>query len=94
MKLNHPNIVKIFEHFIDSQFFCIVIEYIDGNLLSDKIYKHSTKSKLFKESFILNVFAQLTLALYECKMNNIIHCAVKPENILITKECQSQTYRF
>jgi serine/threonine protein kinase len=64
------------------------MEYIERDLSTDKIYNHSTKSKPFKESFILNIFPQFTLTLYECKRSNFIHHFINHENILITKECQ------
>lgn len=37
IKLDHPNIVKIFEFFEDRRFIYIVMEFLDGGELFEKI---------------------------------------------------------
>ena len=49
-KLNHPNIVKIFEMWEDSKFFFIVMEYCEGGELLDYIadnYRLSERDSAF-----------------------------------------------
>lgn len=40
--LDHPNIVKIFEYFENSNYIFIVMEYLSGGELFDKILKQKT----------------------------------------------------
>jgi NIMA (never in mitosis gene a)-related kinase len=82
-KFHHPNIIQSFELLIENKFLYIVIEFIDGGNLKEKI---EDRSSPFKESFVLEVFTQLALALSECRKKKILHCNIKPENIFITKE--------
>jgi NIMA (never in mitosis gene a)-related kinase len=88
MKFQHPNIIKVFDHFVDENNFCIVVEYVDGGDLEDKIKSQIEQSIPFEEKFILNVFSQLVSALYECKQKKVLHRDIKPSNIFFTKEGQ------
>jgi serine/threonine protein kinase len=83
MKFQHPNIVKVIDHFADENNFCIVVEYVDGCNLQDKIKSQNVP---FEESFILNVISQLASALYECKRKKVLHRDIKSPNIFFTKE--------
>ena len=38
-KLDHPNIVKYYETYIDNKYIYLVMEYIDGGELFEKIAK-------------------------------------------------------
>jgi len=38
-KLDHPNIVKYYETYVDEKYIYLVMEYIDGGELFDKIAK-------------------------------------------------------
>jgi NIMA (never in mitosis gene a)-related kinase len=85
-QLQHPNIIQIFDHFSDDKFLYIVMEFADGGDLQQKIKSQS--STPFEEDFIINIFAQLAFALFECKKKNIIHRDIKPQNIFLTKKGQ------
>jgi len=37
VKMDHPNIVKYYETYIDNKYIYLVMEYIDGGELFDKI---------------------------------------------------------
>jgi calcium-dependent protein kinase len=67
---DHPNIVKVFDYFVEDIFFYIVEEYLDGGDLGDKI---GFQTDPFEESFILNVFFHVAAALFECKQKKVLH---------------------
>lgn len=85
-QLNHPNIVRYYEHFPHKNKMCIVMEYFEGITLRKLINEAITSNLLLDERFILHVFAQLISALQFCHSLNIIHRDIKPENIIITDD--------
>lgn len=81
--LNHPNIVKFFDSFIDGESFCIVTEYCEGGDLDDKIKAWKKAGKSFDESLILAWFIQLVLAVKFMHEKKILHRDLKTRNIFL-----------
>lgn len=81
--LNHPNIVKFLDSFIDGEFFCIVTEYCEGGDLDDKIKAWKKAGKTFDESLILAWFIQLVLAVKFMHEKKILHRDLKTRNIFL-----------
>ena len=77
--LDHPNIVKIFEFFIDFDGYYLITEYLQGGELFDAIKKNGP----FFEPIAANIMYQILSAVNYCHSTNIIHRDLKPENILI-----------
>ena len=79
-KLDHPNIVKIFEFFVEADGYYLITEYCNYGELFDVI-----KEKGFlSEEIAANIMYQIFSAVYYChSTSNIIHRDIKPENILI-----------
>lgn len=75
-KLEHPNIVKLYDVFRNDKCICLILEYCDQDF--DNI-KYSIKPSEIK-SYII----QLNEALKYLKENNIIHRDIKPKNILLS----------
>ena len=85
-KLDHPNIVKIFEFFIEPDGYYLITEYCGGGELFDAIKKNGT----FSEPVAANIMYQIFNAINYChQTNNIIHRDLKPENILIVSKDES-----
>jgi calcium-dependent protein kinase len=78
-KLDHPNIVKIYEFFTKGNRFYLITEYCQYGELFEEI----NKVHRFTEQQTAQIMYQLLLSLYYCHINNIIHRDLKPENILI-----------
>ena len=75
-KLEHPNIVKLYDVFRNDKCICLILEYCEQDF--DNI-KYSIKPSEIK-SYII----QLNEALKYLKENNIIHRDIKPKNILLS----------
>jgi serine/threonine protein kinase len=75
-KLEHPNIVKLYDVFRNEKCICLILEYCDQDF--DNI-KYNIKPSEIK-SFVI----QLNNALRYLKDNNIIHRDIKPKNILLS----------
>ena len=81
-KLDHPNIVNYFETYDDKKFLYLVMEYVKGMELFDKI-THK-KNQKFGEKTAAKYMLQLFKAINHCHANGVVHRDVKPENIMIT----------
>ncbi len=77
IKLNHPNIVRIYD-FVDAEFVFLDMEYINGSSLDTLI-----ASKSIKKKQAVKYATQMASALNHAHEQNIAHLDVKPENILI-----------
>jgi len=79
--LNHPNITTIHSiEEVDDQLF-IVMEYIDGIELKDKI-----KTGLIQTKEAINIATQIAEGLDAAHKKGIIHRDIKSSNIMITKD--------
>jgi len=82
--LNHPNIVSVLtaENDAGSDLFFIVMEYVDGESLSDRLAKVSS----IPESQALTFAVEIADAVAYAHGLNIIHRDLRPSNVLLTKD--------
>lgn len=78
-KLNHPNIIKLYNTSETEDEISILLEYAEHGNLFNLIQKENG----FPESKAYEYFIQIVNAVYFLHQNNIIHRDIKPENILI-----------
>lgn len=81
-KLDHPNIIKIYEFYHDDRYFYIVTELCTGG----ELFKKIVKMKSFSERTAAMTIKQVLSAVHYCHQNNIVHRDLKPENMLIETE--------
>ncbi len=82
MKIVHPSIVQVYDHFEEKGFHYIVMEYVDGITLEKLI---SQKKKLSNVAAML-IFSEVAKALAYAHQMGVIHRDIKPANILISKK--------
>ena len=82
MKMDHPNIVKIFEFYNSETHYYLITEYCEGGSLFDLINNNGGPFTEIQASYIMH---QLFSVVNYCHKMKIIHRDLKPENILINK---------
>lgn len=81
-KLDHPNIVKYYETYIDEKYIYLVMEYIGGGELFEKIAQQ--KNQVFSEDMAQDFMRKLFGACHHMHSQGVVHRDIKPENIMIT----------
>ena len=89
-KLNHPNIVTIFDVGEDRGLSYMAMEYVEGDVLS----KFCSPAQLLQVEEVLEIIAQAADALDLAHKRNIVHRDIKPANIMRTSEGQIKVMDF
>ena len=80
-KLNHPNVVSMYDVGFDQGFHYIIMEYVSGCTLKEYIQHHGDQVTVQEAVKITVAIAE---GLEHAHMMGIVHCDVKPHNILVT----------
>jgi len=83
IKLNHPNIVKIYDYVEQENFACLIMEYISGYTLDIYISKFTGPLPAPKATFIMCAVLDAVQYAHD---NKIFHRDIKPANIMISKD--------
>ncbi|MCI0398305.1 MAG: FHA domain-containing serine/threonine-protein kinase [Chloroflexi bacterium] len=78
--LRHPNILTIYDYGEESGVAYIVMEYIDGGTLKDRLDNH-----ILSWAEAARLVIPVARALAHAHSKNIIHCDIKPANILLPR---------
>ena len=79
-KIDHPNIIKLFEFYFKDENYYLITEYCGGGELFELV-----NDTHFTEDQVAYIMYQLFSAINYCHKMKIIHRDLKPENILLTK---------
>jgi len=90
--LDHPNIVKYYETYDDTKYIYLVMEYISGDQLFNKITAQSNQT--FGEADAATYMKQLFSAINHCHAQGVVHRDIKPENIMINDENEVRLIDF
>lgn len=88
-RLVHPYIINIYDVISDETGQYIVMEYVDGVTLKEYMKEHRLPL-----SFVLEIAVRLADALQHAHRHNIIHCDIKPQNILLDKNLNPKIADF
>jgi len=80
--LSHPNIVSIYDVGEEDGTYYIVMEYVDGETLKDRI---RAAAPLDAEE-VVAVALQIGQALSHAHQNRVVHRDIKPHNIMLSKD--------
>ncbi|KAL2896526.1 CBL-interacting serine/threonine-protein kinase 4 [Bienertia sinuspersici] len=83
-RLNHPNILKIYEVLATKSKIYLVMELAKGGDLFGKLAKRPDHR--FTEPIARKYFHQLVSAIHYCHQNGVAHRDVKPQNLLLDDE--------
>lgn len=81
-RLDHPNILRLYEFFQDQKRYFLVTELCNGGELFDKIADES----YFHEQDAAKIIKQVLSAVNYCHQRSIVHRDLKPENILLNRD--------
>ncbi|XP_048492888.1 CBL-interacting protein kinase 32 isoform X7 [Beta vulgaris subsp. vulgaris] len=80
-RIKHPNVIRLYEVMGSKTKIYIVLEYVTGGELFDKIVHHGR----MKEDEARKYFQQLINAVDYCHSRGVYHRDLKPENLLLDK---------
>jgi serine/threonine-protein kinase len=88
-KLNHPNIETVYEFATQDGMDFLVMEYVPGKTLADKLLNGA-----LPEKEVVALGMQIAAALGEAHERGIVHRDLKPRNIAITAKGQAKVLDF
>lgn len=77
-KLNHPNIIRLYEVYENDTYIHLVLEYLEGGELFQRLQSKGSYSE--KDAAVL--LKSLLEAISYCHSLNVIHRDLKPENLI------------
>jgi len=77
--LKHPTIITLYEVYESADYVHLVIEYLKGGELFDKIQAKGS----YSEGDAAKLMKRLLEAINYCHQKNVIHRDLKPENIIL-----------
>jgi serine/threonine protein kinase len=80
--LNHPNVVRAIEFDASGASPFLVMEYVDGESLGQKIEREGK----MPEGEAVRVIAQVCQGLHRAHKQGLVHRDVKPDNVMLTRE--------
>jgi calcium-dependent protein kinase len=81
-KLDHPNIIKLYEMWEDKSYYFLVMDFCEGGDLLDRI----DEKQGLDAGQAAHYLKQVLGALAYLHSNNICHRDIKPENFLLVKK--------
>ncbi|MCL2344632.1 MAG: serine/threonine-protein kinase [Desulfobulbus sp.] len=89
-RLDHPNIVRVFDAVVEDTFAYLVMEYVDGFSLE----QHCRIDKLLPMHRAISIVFKCCMALDAAYRQGIIHRDIKPANILVAANDEAKIADF
>jgi serine/threonine-protein kinase len=85
--LSHPNIVTVHDIGQDGHYYYIVMEFIEGQTLKDLVRQLlQTTGRPLPINQALDLAIQICAGVGYAHRANLVHCDVKPQNVLVTRD--------
>ena len=81
-KLDHPNIIKLYEVFESERSLYLIMEECKGGEIFDRIIERIKAKQMYSERDAAIIFQQVMSCIAYCHNHNICHRDLKPENLL------------
>ena len=88
-KMSHPNIAHVYDFDSQNETDFLVMEYVDGITLANKLVKGA-----LPEEELLTLGEQIGRTLAYAHEQGIVHCDLKPSNIMVTASGQVKLLDF
>ncbi|MDH5509065.1 MAG: serine/threonine-protein kinase [Nitrospinota bacterium] len=89
-RLNHPNIITIFDVGVKQEVPYFVMEYVEGFSLQDLIFDKNAFTLLEK----VQILSKIARAIHYAHIRSVIHKDLKPANIMIQKNGEPKVMDF
>lgn len=80
--LSHPNIVNIFDFDQQGGQFYVVMEWLDGESVNERLRR--TSGRQLAPQFAMQVIESVASALQHAHSKNVVHADINPSNVFIT----------
>lgn len=81
-KLQHPNIVQFIDYFDEDEYMYVIIEYLAGGTLFDRVSSKATYNEKEARDLVFIFLSSLKF----CHDRDIVHRDIKPENMLMASD--------
>jgi serine/threonine protein kinase len=82
-RLSHPGIAMILDHFVEDDYYYLVVEYIQGKTLSEIYKEHQSK---LTEIEVVAWASSICDVISYIHGEGILHRDISPDNIMVTRE--------
>ncbi|MDX9864351.1 MAG: protein kinase [Anaerolineaceae bacterium] len=84
--LAHPNIITIHDFGFDEDHIFIIMEYVPGPDLKTLIRQRADEGRVFSVDETVSLITQASAGIGYAHRAGIVHCDVKPQNLIVTAE--------
>ncbi|MCQ2818026.1 MAG: protein kinase, partial [archaeon] len=86
LKLDHPNIIKLYEIYENERYYFLVFERCSGEMIMNRITQRMEEEETYTELQAFGIFKQIIMALNYCYNEGICHRNLRPENIFFANK--------
>jgi Protein kinase domain len=90
-RLDHENIVQLYDYFRWQERYCLIFPFVDGTTLAGLI---RAQPGGLKEEWALKLMRDVLKGLNYAHEHGVLHCDVKPANVLVDKEQRARVTDF
>eukprot|EP00927_Polykrikos_kofoidii_P042193 TRINITY_DN36043_c0_g1_i1.p1 TRINITY_DN36043_c0_g1~~TRINITY_DN36043_c0_g1_i1.p1 ORF type:complete len:947 (-),score=115.66 TRINITY_DN36043_c0_g1_i1:170-2584(-) len=82
-RLDHPNVLRMFEHYRDKQNVYLIIDVCSGGELMDVFKEQAVNGRMIPENWVSRVFRQVLEAVSYIHKKGVIHKDLKFQNVML-----------